>query len=139
VIERVRRGASYEVGHARPPKHTQFAKGCSGNPQGRPAGSKNLMTMIVEELTRPISVVENGKRTKMPKIRAAVRQALNKAMLGDFKALQQITMMLRSHETLKRVDTRATKRAIPMIDKGMTPQEAARIYQQALAGLDDES
>jgi hypothetical protein len=32
--------ADYVVGHGRPPKATQFAPGKSGNPRGRPRGSR---------------------------------------------------------------------------------------------------
>jgi Family of unknown function (DUF5681) len=72
--ERVERDLTNKVGYAKPPKHTRFTKGRSGNPKGRPTGSKNLGTMMIEELTHPVAIVENGKRTKIPKIRAALRQ-----------------------------------------------------------------
>ena len=71
--ERVERD---QVGYAKPPKHTRFTKGRSGNP-GAASGIKNLATMMIEELTQTVAIVDNGKRTKIPKIRAAVRQALN--------------------------------------------------------------
>jgi Family of unknown function (DUF5681) len=131
--ERVERDLTNKVGYAKPPKHTRFTKGRSGNPKGRPTGSKNLATMMIEELTQPVPIVENGKRTKIPKIRAAVRQALNRAMVGDFKALQQIVIMLRSHDALKRV---ATTKPITNYPKGyanLSVKEAAELYQRTLS------
>ncbi len=130
--ERVEGDLTNKVGYAKPPKHTRFTKGRSGNPKGRPTGSKNFATMMIEELTQTVAIVENGKRTKIPKIRAAVRQALNRAMVGDFKALQQIVIMLRSHDALKRV---ATTKPIPNHPKDYTNlsvKEAMELYQRTL-------
>ena len=41
----------YEIGYGRPPKHTQFKKGQSGNPEGRPKGIKSLSTELDDELS----------------------------------------------------------------------------------------
>jgi flagellar biosynthesis component FlhA len=92
--------------------------------------------MIIEELTQTVSIVENGKRRTIHKIRAAVRQALNRAIMCDFKALQQVFNMLRALDALKRVATTNTKRTIPMIHEGLSASEAAKLYQQTLADTD---
>ncbi len=131
--DRVERDLTNKVGYAKPPKHTRFTKGRSGNPKGRPTGSKNLATMVIEELTQPVAIVENGKRTKIPKIRAAVRQALNRAMVGDFKALQQIVIMLRSHDALKRVATTKPITNHPKDYANLSVKEAAELYQRTLS------
>ena len=36
----------YEVGYGKPPLHTRFQKGKSGNPKGRPRGKKNMSTLL---------------------------------------------------------------------------------------------
>ena len=54
----------YKVGYKRPPLHTRFRKGQSGNPRGRPRGSKNFSTLLTEALNEPVVVTEDGRRRK---------------------------------------------------------------------------
>jgi hypothetical protein len=42
----------YAVGHKRPPLHTRFKPGQSGNPTGRAKGTKNLKTLSTRSLPR---------------------------------------------------------------------------------------
>jgi hypothetical protein len=65
----------YEVGYGKPPRHTRFAKGQSGNPRGRPCGAKNFTTLLEEALDEPVTVTENGGRRKVSKRQAIVTQA----------------------------------------------------------------
>ena len=76
----------YEVGFGRPPKHTRFEKGRSGNPKGRPKGKKNLKTELEEELGERIIVREGGKAKKVSKQRAILKGQAAKAAQGDTKA-----------------------------------------------------
>lgn len=92
---------SYTVGYRRPPRHTQFARGCSGNPQGRPKGVKNFATEIQEELAARIPIAENGKRKKISKRKAVAKQLVNRAASGDHKAMALVLNETRTQEALK--------------------------------------
>jgi hypothetical protein len=55
-------GRDYDVGYRKPPREHQFKPGQSGNPKGRPRGSKSFTTLLVEELGTKITIQENGVR-----------------------------------------------------------------------------
>jgi uncharacterized protein DUF5681 len=84
----------YEVGYGRPPRHTRFEPGRSGNPRGRPNRSKNLATLLSEALREPVIVVENGRRRTIDKRRAIVTQIVNRSAKGDLRAIQALLPML---------------------------------------------
>src|SRR3712207_1749502 len=85
----------YQVGYGRPPKHTRFKKGQSGNAKGRPKKSKNMETLLLRELDRTISVKESGRDRKLTKREALVVRWVNGAMAGDVR-LAQFVMKLAS-------------------------------------------
>ena len=78
--------ADYEVGYGKPPKHTRFQKGQSGNPRGRPKGTKNLMTDLTEELRETIVVREGDRPQTVSKQRALLKSLVNRAIKGDARA-----------------------------------------------------
>jgi hypothetical protein len=85
-------------GYGRPPKHAQFAKGRSGNPNGRPKGVRNFATVIEAELNTKIPINENGKRRLISKREAVAKQLVNKAASGDTKAIPLLLNESRAHE-----------------------------------------
>lgn len=80
----------YAVGYGRPPAANQFKAGQSGNPKGRPKGSRNMITLLREELEAKVLVTENGVQKRMSKGQVAVRQQMDKAVKGDSRAFQTI-------------------------------------------------
>jgi hypothetical protein len=78
----------YEIGYGKPPRHTRFRPGQSGNPRGRPKDAKNLSTLVHEALNEPVVVTENGRRRKVSKCRAIITQLVNRSAQADLKATQ---------------------------------------------------
>lgn len=95
----------YKVGFGKPPEHSRFQKGRSGNPAGRPKGRKNLKTIINDVAFERISVKENGRMRTMTRVEAAVRQLGNKAATGEPKAnsefLRQVHQFSDEQEVLE--------------------------------------
>jgi hypothetical protein len=76
----------YEVGKGRPPLHSQFKPGRSGNPKGRPKGARNLATDLAEELAERVQVREGGRQRSLSKQRALLKALFAKALQGDARA-----------------------------------------------------
>lgn len=74
------------VGYRNPPKHTRWKRGQSGNPRGRPKGSKNTKTLLREVLDANVTVnAPEGPRT-VPMRKAILLGQAAKAAKGDPRA-----------------------------------------------------
>ena len=98
----------YAVGYGKPPVHTRFKKGQSGNPRGRPRGAKNNATLLKEALDQTVAINENGRRRHITKRGAMFTQLANKAAQGDHRAIQTV---LRESEKLDRRNEGAPEEA----------------------------
>jgi replication-associated recombination protein RarA len=86
---------AYEIGYRRPPVSGQFKKGQSGNPKGRPKGTRNFLTLLNQELSQSIVVNENGKKKTITRLQAMVKRIVAGALQGDLKALLTLIEILR--------------------------------------------
>ena len=84
---------TYDVGFGKPPKPSQFRKGFSGNPKGRPKGRRNLATVLERALQEKVIINENGVRRTVTKLEAAVKQLVNQAASGDLAAMRQLSAL----------------------------------------------
>lgn len=83
-----------EVGYKRPPKATRFRKGHSGNPSGRPKGSRTLATIVARATQERVVVTENGRRRRITKLDVAIKQLVNKAAAGDLRCLKELLRLV---------------------------------------------
>ena len=84
---------NYFVGYGKPPTRTRFKKGQSGNPAGRRKGTLNLATVLLATLNERVIVNEHGRRKRISKLEALVKQLVNKAASGDLRALSQVATL----------------------------------------------
>lgn len=82
------------IGKGVTPKHTRFQPGQSGNPRGRPKGTKNLKTDLAEELAEKMTVTINGKQVKLSKQRLMLKALAAKAVKGDVRAADTVIRLV---------------------------------------------
>jgi hypothetical protein len=77
------RSRNYEVGRGKPPKHTQFKKGQSGNPLGRkrtPEDYLNWKDPVFDVLLEDMTILRNGREVEMPAIVLMLRAMRNRVI-----------------------------------------------------------
>ena len=121
----------YEVGFRKPPRHTQFVKGQSGNPKGRPKGTKNLKTELMEELQEKIVVREDGKRTVVSRRRAIIKTLVAKALKGDTRAANALVNL--DYKYLPPDESQSEERDLAPEDKAILENLLTRAGQQTPA------
>jgi len=86
----------YAVGYGRPPLHTRFKPGQSGNRRGRPKRQRNVRTVVEETLNQRIKIRDGNGSRSVSKLDGVVLTVINGALRGDPKALTAFITLLRS-------------------------------------------
>jgi hypothetical protein len=137
-----------DVGYCKPPRHTQFRKGQSGNPGGRPRREpvERLKVLTLQEAYRGVVIKENGAAVPVQAVQAILRSQVELAMNGNVRAQRDILSAVRAYERADAeaatVDAyveglvqqaadleeviEAAKRAAPTVEKKMSYVDAAR-------------
>lgn len=88
------RPPKYAVGYRRPPKEGQFLPGNSGNPKGRPTGSRPVGALLQDILEQRVPVTEGAKTRRIPVLEVMLRRLANDAMRSDHKAIKLLLSLL---------------------------------------------
>jgi len=78
------------VGYGRPPIHTRFKPGQSGNPLGRRRVPTSVSIALSTALEERVSITQGKTRKSGSKARALLVSLVAKALQGDMKALASV-------------------------------------------------
>jgi Family of unknown function (DUF5681) len=126
--------ADYAVGYRKPPCHAGFQKGRSGNPKGRPKGSKNLATLVNQALDEKVMVTEDGRRRRVTKREQVITQLVNKSAAADLRAIKQLTDIVQGVERRSEASAAPSETAqLTAPDKEVVELFVARLRRQIAA------
>ena len=117
------------LGYRRPPRHSRFQSGQSGNPRGRPKGVKSLPDIVRKIVGQKVTVTENGRTRRIPRLEAILLRAAGEASRGDPRALRLLLQLTERYG--ESVQTGA--------DREVTGAEDLAILRRYLPDFDDPS
>ena len=88
----------YAVGYGKPPRSTRFQKGRSGNPRGRPKGSKSASALLEQALSAPVSINEGGTTRVIEQRMALFKSLVARAIKGDARAAALVIKLMEQVE-----------------------------------------
>jgi hypothetical protein len=112
----------YEVGYGKPPKHTRFQKGQSGNPGGRKRGitTERAKALALKEAYRKLRVQEDEGVVAMPAIQAIMRSQVSLAAKGNGPAQRAVIKAVEAIEkelaAIEAAESARRKKPIDIID-----------------------
>ncbi len=124
----------HEVGYKRPPLHSRFKKGQSGNRRGRPKGARNLKTELEAEFREKIVVREGKTRKAVSKQRAMLKGLMAKAVQGDPRTAALLANL--AMKLLEAGPAEATDAPVPAVDRAILQAYEARIRGGGAATVD---
>ena len=126
----------YKVGKGRPPKHTRYKKGQSGNPSGRKK-LPDVAQAAARVLEQKISVTQDGVRKRMPGIDALLSKAFAKALTGDMRAAEFLIKIV-ANDNARRVDDGQEEAEHDAADADIIERYYERYVPRRKAGGDHE-
>src|SRR5262245_59960499 len=80
----------YTIGYGRPPAHSRFQKGQSGNPRGRRKRSRNVRTVLAAALNVMVRAREGEKIRNLSAMELLMLKQMERALKGDHRAFSKI-------------------------------------------------
>jgi len=83
----------YKVGYGKPPQHTRFKPGVSGNPKGRPKQTKDLEKLFDRELSKLVRINDGGESRTISKREAVVKTIVHASLQGNIRSQQLLVKL----------------------------------------------
>lgn len=100
----------YEIGFQKPPKHSQWKSGQSGNPKGRPKKIKDFEKLLDIELSKSFRITECGQQVTLTKREVILKSLVNNALKGEYRAVKILLPFIAKQETVEGFDPDAADR-----------------------------
>jgi len=127
--------SGYQVGPGRPPLHTRFRKGQSGNPGGR--STKSLPALLADALNETVVVTIDGQRRTITKREAIVTQMVDKSASADLRATKMLIDMMKGVEHKADDAPPSEPRRLAEADREVVQLFVARLRRQILHEIEE--
>lgn len=107
----------YKVGFCKPPVHTRFKPGQSGNPKGRPKGSMDTLRLIDKIVSKKVTATIDGRPLKISKRQAMLLRMANEATQGNLNTFKTILPLLMQIDARKAAHAAAANDTISRTDR----------------------
>jgi hypothetical protein len=104
-----------KVGYKKPPKHSQFKPGKSGNPKGRKPKAKDSKTLCREVISETKEITENGIKQKMPLEKIIYKMVIASALKGNPSSMKMALSLIKEHGFTEELDPSAREMVIRLV------------------------
>jgi hypothetical protein len=114
---------TYQVGDRKPPVHSRWQKGQSGNPGGyngkqkkaaAAAEQKSIDDHVLAIFSEPVAVQTPGGPRKMNSIQIALRKLREKAVTGQERAIRDMLLLYTAAQKRKMFEAGASEVTLPL-------------------------
>jgi len=118
---------SYAVGYGRPPKHSQFKPGRSGNPKGRPKGRKTLRSRLTAVLNSKIVKREGNKRQLITVLEGMLWKQIENGLKGSERAFLSVIKVCAALGLLSQLQSASEEIALSRAEEELVAELVSRV------------
>jgi len=123
----------FAVGYKKPPQHSRFQPGRSGNPRGKQNGVRNFSTDVKRTLEVPVRLNDQGRARRVSTQEAALLRLREKALNGDARSIVQMLELAKIFNNSTAVESVGDK-ALAAEDQAILDAYALEVRSRPPAG-----